>query len=378
MSAAFSLRRMLAMIGKEFVQMRRDRPTFAMMVGIPLLQLVLFGFAINSDPRHLPTAVLDADHGPFGRALVAALEASTYFDVERMVASEAEADHLLARGKLQFMVSIPPDFSRQVARGDHPALLVEADATDPAATSGALNTLQELAEDAIAPDLTGPLALLKAGPAPFELRIHRRYNEEAVSQYNVVPGLMGVVLTMTMVMMTALSVTRERDRGTMENLLVMPLSPLEIMVGKITPYVLVGYLQVAVILAASLWVFHVPLVGNLLLVMLSSVLYIIANLAVGFTFSTLARNQTQALQLTLFYFLPSILLSGFMFPYRGMPVWAQTIGEILPLTHFMRIVRGVMLKGNGWTDIAGEVGMLALILLVVSVIAVRRFRRTLD
>ncbi len=378
MSAAFSFRRMLAMIGKEFVQMRRDRPTFAMMVGIPLLQLVLFGFAINSDPRHLPTAVLDADHGPFGRALVAALEASTYFDVRRAVSSEAEANHLLARGTLQFMVSIPPDFSRQVARGDHPALLVEADATDPAATSGALNTLQELAQTAIDPDLTGALAALKAGPPPFELRIHRRYNEEAVSQYNVVPGLMGVVLTMTMVMMTALSVTRERERGTMENLLVMPLSPLEIMVGKITPYVLVGYLQVAVILAASLWVFHVPMVGNLLLVMLTSVLYIVANLAVGFTFSTLARNQTQALQLTLFYFLPSILLSGFMFPYRGMPDWAQTIGEILPLTHFMRIVRGVMLKGNGWSDIAGEVGMLALILLVVSLIAVRRFRRTLD
>ena len=370
--------RLMAMIIKEFVQVRRDRLTFAMMVGIPLMQLVLFGFAINSDPKHLPTAVLDADHGPFGRALVAAMQASAYFAVTGEVDSEAEADRLLVEDRVQFVVNIPPDFSRRVARGERPPLLVEADATDPAAMSGALGTLSLLAETALDHDLAGPLASLKASPPPFELRLHRRYNQEASTQFNIVPGLMGVVLTMTMVIMTSLAVTRERERGTMENLLVMPLRPIEVMLGKIVPYIVMGYVQVAVILTAARLVFGVPIVGSVWLLSLGSALFIAANLAVGFTFSTVARNQLQAMQMSFFYFLPSILLSGFMFPFRGMPRWAQLLGEALPLTHFLRVVRGIMLKGDGVADIALEAGAMAVILLVVGVIAMLRYRETLD
>ncbi|OAN50732.1 mannose-1-phosphate guanyltransferase [Paramagnetospirillum marisnigri] len=377
-SLGFSWRRTFAMMIKEFVQMRRDQLTFAMMVGIPLLQLVLFGFAINSDPRRLPTAVLDADHGTFGRAILAAMQASNYFEITGTVAGEAEAEQLLAEGKVQFVISIPADFSRKVARGDRPALLVEADATDPAATSGALAALAEVSRHALDRDLSGPLASLKPPPPPVDLRLHRRYNQEGNTQYNIVPGLMGVVLTMTMAMMTALAVTRERERGTMENLLVMPVRPMEVMLGKIAPYVVVGYIQVAVILVSARLIFQVPIVGSLTLLTSASVVFIAANLAIGFTFSTIAKNQMQAMQMSFFFFLPSILLSGFMFPFRGMPGWAQTLGELLPLTHFLRVVRGIMLKGNGPAEIAGEVGAMALILVVVSIIAMVRYRETLD
>ena len=373
-----SASRLMAMIVKEFIQVRRDRLTFAMMVGIPLMQLVLFGFAINSDPKHLPTAVLDADHGPFGRALVAAMQASAYFAVTGQVDSEAEAERLLTEDQVQFVVNIPPDFSRRVARGERPALLVEADATDPAAMSGSLGTLSLLAESALDHDLAGPLSFLKASPAPFELRLHRRYNQEGSTQFNIVPGLMGVVLTMTMVVMTSLAVTRERERGTMENLLVMPLRPIEVMLGKIVPYIVMGYGQVAVILVAARLVFGVPIVGSIWLLSLASALFIAANLAVGFTFSTVAKNQLQAMQMSFFYFLPSILLSGFMFPFRGMPRWAQILGEGLPLTHYLRVVRGIMLKGDGPGDIAGEGGAMAAILLVVNILALLRYRETLD
>lgn len=375
---AFSPARLWAMMVKEFIQMRRDRLTFAMMVGIPLMQLILFGFAINSDPRHLPTAVLDADHGPEGRAIIAAMEASRYFSVIAAPDSDAEADMMLKTGQVQFVVRIPAGFSRQLQRGDRPALLVEADATDPAATSGAVATLNVLGQNALTPDLTGPLASLAPRAAPFDLRVHRRYNPEASTQYNIVPGLMGVVLTMTMVMMTALAVTRERERGTLETLLVMPLRPAEVMLGKIIPYIAVGYLQIAIILLAARWVFAVPLLGGLGLLTGASILFIAANLAIGYTFSTIARTQMQAMQMGFFYFLPSILLSGFMFPFRGMPVWAQGLGEILPLTHFLRIIRGVMLKGNGIGESAQELLILAATLLVTTLIALRRYRQTLD
>ncbi len=378
MSARFSLSRLAAMMVKEFIQMRRDRLTFAMMVGIPVMQLVLFGFAINSDPKGLPTVVLDADRAMFGRSLVAAMQASGYYKVVAEANSEAEADRMLAEGVVQFVVSIPANFTRDVARGDRPALLIEADATDPAATSNALGALSQVSGEALARDLTGGLTKLKPGPAPFELRLHRRYNQEGISQYNVVPGLMGVVLTMTMVIMTGLAMTRERERGTMESLLVMPLRPVEVMLGKITPYVLVGYIQVALILTGAWIIFSVPMEGSLTLLLAASVLFIATNLAVGFTFSTIARNQLQAMQMGFFYFLPNILLSGFMFPYRGMPDWAQTIGEVLPLTHFLRVVRGIMLKGNGLTEVAVELAALSGILLAVSLLALRRYRQTLD
>ncbi len=258
MRERFSLGRVWAILVKEFVQIRRDRLTFAMMVGIPIIQLTLFGFAINNDPKGLPTAVLSADNSEFSRSFIAALQNSEYFRVVKIAKNEAEAGQLLALGDVQFLVQVPEDFGRKIARGDRPALLIEADATDPAATSNALAAVLTLNSTAIDHDLEGPLARLKQSPPPFEVRLHRRYNAEGITQYNVVPGLMGVVLTMTMVIMTALAVTRERERGTMEALLAMPVRPLEVMLGKIVPYIMIGYVQVTLILLAAKSYISVP------------------------------------------------------------------------------------------------------------------------
>ncbi len=378
MSRHLSWRRFLAVLGKEFIQMRRDRLTFAMMIGVPLMQLILFGYAINTDPKHLPTALLVADQSVFARSVVRALENSGYFEVVRQATSEAEADALLMRGDVQFVISIPPDFERELLRGQRPAVLVEADATDPVATGNALAALASLNRTALMHDLKGPLAALAGGEPAFELRVHRRYNPEGATEYNIVPGLIGTILTMTMVMMTAIAVTRERERGTMENLLAMPVRPLEVMLGKIVPFVVVGYLQVAVILLAGVLMFGVPVLGSVWLLSLAAILFIAANLAVGFTFSTMAENQLQAMQMTFFFFLPSLLLSGFLFPFRGMPDWAQMLGSIFPLTHFLRIVRGILLKGSGWTEIAPEIWPIALFMLVAGAIALNRYRETLD
>lgn len=358
--------------------MRRDRVTFGMMIGIPLIQLILFGFAINADPKHLPTAVLLADYGPHGRTLLQAIRNSDYFELTRQIMSEQEAEEVLARGDVQFVINIPYNFSRDVVRGEKPAILVEADATDPAATSNAIGALRVLAETALRRDLTGPLAFLSNDGAPIDLRIHARYNPEAITQYNIVPGLMGVVLTMTMVMITGLAITRERERGTMENLLSMPTRPFEVMIGKVLPYILVGYVQVVLILLAAHLLFKVPVYGSVLMLFLAALIFITANLAMGITFSTMAQNQLQAVQLSFFFFLPSLLLSGFMFPFRGMPQWAQTVGEVLPLTHFLRIVRGIMLKGNGLEEIMLQIWQIALFAIVALAIGVKRYRQTLD
>lgn len=373
-----SVSRFRAMVVKEFVQMRRDRLTFGMMIGIPLIQLVLFGYAINSDPKRLPTAVLLADDGPHARAILYGIKNSGYFDFVRQVPTEAAADRALARGEVLFVVTIPPNFSRDFLRGDRPAILVEADATDPAATSNAVGSLQTVMQTALQNDLKGPLEFLAQNQGPVDLRIHARYNPEAITQYNIVPGLMGVVLTMTMVMITALAITRERERGTMENLLAMPTRPLEVLVGKIVPYVLVGYVQVGLILVAARYLFHVPMVGSIGLLLVVVLAFIVANLAVGITFSTLAKNQLQAVQMSFFFFLPSLLLSGFMFPFKGMPRWAQFIGEGFPLTHFLRVVRGVLIKGNGPADVGGEVWPILAFAGVALVVGVLRYRRTLD
>ena len=377
-SSSFSLSRFWAIVVKEFIQMRRDRVTFGMMIGIPLIQLVLFGFAINADPKHLPTAVLLADYGPHGRTLLQAIRNSHYFEFVRAVATEQEAEEVLARGEAQFVVNIPQNFSRDILRSERPAILVEADATDPAATSNAIGSLRVLVTTALQRDLVGPLAYLAGGDNPIDVRIHARYNPEAITQYNIVPGLMGVVLTMTMVMITGLAITRERERGTMENLLSMPTRPFEVMIGKVLPYILVGYIQVVLILLASHLLFGVPIYGNIPMLFASALVFIVANLAMGITFSTLAQNQLQAVQLSFFFFLPSLLLSGFMFPFRGMPQWAQSIGEVLPLTHFLRIVRGIMLKGNGVEEVVLQVWPIALFAVVVLAIGVKRYRQTLD
>lgn len=378
MSRRFSISRFLAIIVKEFIQMRRDRMTFGMMVGIPMMQLILFGFAINSDPKHLPAAVLVNDHGPQARTLLAAIQNTGYFEMVRVLSSEDEAREVLEHGDVQFVITIPTDFSRDLLRGDKPKLLVEADATDPAATSNAISSVRSLLTSALQNDLKGPLAYLATEPAPIEVRVHALYNPEAITQYNIVPGLMGVVLTMTMVMITALAITRERERGTMENLLSMPTRPFEVLLGKIVPYIFVGYVQVALILTAAHFLFHVPFVGNIGLIFLVAFVFITANLAMGITFSTLAQNQLQAVQGSFFFFLPSLLLSGFMFPFRGMPHWAQMIGEALPLTHFLRIIRGVLLKGNTFDDIKLQLWQIAVFAAVALIVGVKRYRQTLD
>jgi ABC-2 type transport system permease protein len=370
--------RFLAILTKEFRQVRRDRLTFGMMVVIPIVQLILFGFAINSDPKHLPLAVIDADNSEFSRAFVAGLENSQYFRITHRARGDVEGDELLARGIVQFTLAIPPSFSTRLVRGERPAMLLAADATDPAATGNALAALGGVATRTIGRELTGTLERLQASPDPFEIRIQRRYNPEGLTRYNVVPGLIGVILTMTMVMMTGLAMTRERERGTMENLLATPARPFEVMLGKIVPYILIGYVQVTVILVMARLLFDVPMVGSLWLLSLALILFIAANLAVGFTFSTIARNQLQAMQLTFFFFLPSMLLTGFMFPFRGMPQWAQWIGEVLPLTHFLRVVRGILLKGNGLAEIAPHLWPIALFMGVAGTVAMLRYRQTLD
>jgi ABC-2 type transport system permease protein len=373
-----SLARTLAIFIKEFQQMLRDRLTFAMAIGVPILQLVLFGYAINTDPKGLPTALVSFDSGPMARTLVAALQNTGYFRIDAVVDREDAAAELLETGQVQFMIAIPPDFSRRVVRGERPAILVAVDATDPAASGNAMAALAAVADRALAPALTGPLASLQPKAAPYEIRVHRRYNPEGLSRYNIVPGLIGTILTMTMVMLTSLAMTRERERGTMENLLATPVRPLEVMLGKIAPYVVVGYVQLGVVLAAAALLFEVPMIGSFTLLMAMIGVFMLANLAVGFTFSTLATNQLQAMQMTFFFFLPSMLLSGFMFPFRGMPGWAQAVGEVLPLTHFLRIVRGIMLKGNEAAQLLPELWPMLGFLFVAGALALARYRRTLD
>jgi ABC-2 type transport system permease protein len=374
----FSWSRWVGIIVKEFIQLRRDRLTFGMIIGIPVLQLVLFGYAINADPKRLPTAVLSADSGPYSRSLLSAMQTSGYFRIDRHVSRESELDELLARGEVQFAVTIPENFGRKLVRGERPALLVEADASDPAATGNAIAALHQISMNALSRDLSGPLAELKPVAPPVEMRVHRRYNPEGVSAFNIVPGLIGTILTMTMVLMTGLAMTRERERGTFENLLATPALPLEVMTGKIVPYILIGLIQVSLIIGAALLLFEVPMQGDPFLLYFVVLIFIAANLTLGITFSSIARNQLQAMQMTFFFFLPSILLSGFMFPFRGMPEWAQWLGSLLPLTHFLILVRGIMLKGNTLVDLVPQIWPILLFMVVVIAIGLRFYKRTLD
>lgn len=378
MNAQFTFHRWWAIVVKEFIQMRRDRLTFGMIIGIPLIQLTLFGFAINSDPKKLPTAVLQADFSSSARTLLHAISYSGYFEVVSTPATEAELETLLKQGDIQFAIIIPPNFQRDLVRGEHPILLLQADATDPSATSNALATLASLTQTALDRDFKGALQSLHSQTPAIDLRVHRLYNPEGITQHNIVPGLMGVVLTMTMVMITALAITRERERGTMENLLAMPVRPLEVMIGKVVPYILVGYIQVTLILIAAKLLFNVPMLGSLILLMFIALVFIAANLTIGIMCSTLAVNQLQAMQMAFFFFLPSILLSGFMFPFRGMPHWAQMIGECLPLTHFLRLVRGILLKGNGINESIPHLIPILIFMVIVMLIGALRYRETLD
>jgi ABC-2 type transport system permease protein len=367
-------RRVGAMLLKEFLQLRRDRVTLATMISIPMLQLTLFGYAINTTPRHLPTAVLLQESSDVGRSILAALQNTKYFKVTRQLRDEAELDQALASGTVLFAVEIPANFERALRRGDDPALLIAADATDPVATGPAIAALSEVINTALAKDRGLP----DTGAPLFEIRAHERYNPAASTPLNIVPGLLGVILTLTMLIFTSLSVTRETERGTMESLLAMPITPLEIMLGKIAPYVLVGFVQAALILGAGVLMFGVPIVGNLGLLAALTTLFIATNLAFGYTFSTLAQNQLQAIQMSMMFFLPNMMLSGFIFPFLGMPRWAQVIGEYLPLTHFIRIVRAIMLKGSTLSQLQYDTLALAGLMALAMTIAVTRFRRTLD
>jgi len=374
----FSGARWWAVVLKEFTQLKRDRLTFAMIVGIPIMQMTLFGFAINTIPRHLDTGIISADDSDVTRDFIETMQNSSYFKIVERLPNEEAGREALAQGKLLFVVNIPAGFTRLVLRRERPSILIEADATDPTTTGSALAAVDGITQSVIQRELTGPLASLQGGPAPFNVDVHPLYNPDEITQYNVVPGLMGMILTLTMVMMTGLAVTRERERGTMENLLAMPSTPLEVMTGKLLPYIGIGLIQASIILAAARYVFFVPFFGNVFAVYLSALLFIAANLTVGITFSSLARNQLQAVQLAIFYFLPNIILSGFMFPFKGMPGWAQAIGNLLPLTYFNRLVRGILLKGNGWADSWPNVWPMMVFAVVVMGVAVATYRRTLD
>lgn len=374
MNRFFSLHRLVALLIKEMIQMRRDRVTFAMMLGVPLMQLMLFGFAINTDPKALPAALVSPTQDRYTRAMVTALELTGYYRFIAPNATEGEAEDMISRGEVAFVVTVPSDFGRRIERGDHASILIEADATDPSVASGAISTLSTVANSAL---------LREAGQsqAPsngLEIIVHRRYNPEGITQYNIVPGLLGVILQLTMVMMTAMALTREVERGTMENLLSMPANPLEIMLGKVVPYLIVGAVQVVVVLVSAKLVFNVPFVGSLSLVLAGVFVFVLALVILGYLLSTVSRTQMQAMQLTFFFFLPSLLLSGFMFPYRGMPAWAQVIGEIFPLTHFLRLIRAVMLKGADFSAVAGPFFALVLFAFGLAVLALFRFRKTLD
>ena len=374
----FSLRRLRALITKEVIQMRRDRITFAMMIGVPLMQLMLFGFAINSDPKGLPAALVAPTQDRFTRAMVSALETTGYYRFTHVGLTAAEAEFLISRGDVSFVVTVPSDFGHRVLRGDHPQILIEADATDPAVASGAISTLGTVAADALLRETGGEAEARARAASQLSVVVHRRYNPEGVTQYNIVPGLLGVILQMTMVMMTGMALTREIERGTMENLLAMPVTPAEVMLGKVLPYFAVGAVQVLVVLSLARLVFGVPFLGSLPLLLAGVGLFVMALVILGYLISTVAQTQMQAMQLTFFYFLPSILLSGFMFPFRGMPRWAQMLGEILPLTHFLRFIRAIMLKGAELPAVSQHLAVLALFALAFAVLALSRFRRTLD
>ncbi len=373
-----SYSRLWAIIIKEFVQTKRERITFAMMIVIPIVQLTLFGFAINNDPKHLPSVIIAHENSNITRTLITAIKNSDYFDIIDTFSSETIANELLQQGKIQFAITIPSDFSKNLTRGSPTQLLLEADATDPTAIGNAVAAMQQLVKTALISELKGVLNHAIPPDPKFELIIHKRYNPDGITAFNIIPGLMGVILTMTMTMYTAMGITREFERGTMENLLATPVLPIEVMIGKITPYILIGYVQVSLILLAAKWVFGVPFQGSLFFLLFCIFLFIVANLTVGITISSATRTQTQAMQLTIFFFLPSLLLSGFMFPFRGMPEWAQFIGNLLPLSYFQRLVRGVMLKGNGFIDSWPNIWPLLVFTIVVMLIGLKNYRQTLD
>lgn len=378
MSARFSMLRVRALVTKEFIQILRDHSTFGIIFMMPIIQLLLYGYAINTNPRMLPTALVSADNSEYVRDIVTALQNTQYFKITEQPATEAEAEDLMAKGQVQFIIEIPQQFTRSILRGDQPSMLIIADATDPVAVGNALASINRVNQTALNRDLSDAPGQLQPRPPPFQIIVHNRYNPEGLTSYNIVPGLIALLLNMTLISMTAVAITRERERGTLENLLATPARPFEVMIGKITPFIIIGYAQIFVILAMSRILFGVPIEGDPLLLGAALGIYIAANLGIGFTISTFATNQLQAMQMTFFYFMPSLLLSGFLFPFRGMPMWAQILGNIFPMTHALRIIRGIVLKGIGPGDIWVDTWPMMLFLVAIAIIALKRYRETLD
>lgn len=374
----FSWQRFFGLVYKEFNQFRRDPTTFAMIIGLPIVQLLVFGFAINTNPKHLPTALLNYDNGPFARTLIKGLENSNYFSIRDTYKNETEANDAMVSNKVLFILTIPSDFSQKIVRGDHPIALLEADGSDPVSIGAGLSAASNLMRSVFQFDFVGPLSKYKTTALPVELRTQIRYNPEAITQYNIVPGLMGTILTMTLVMVAAMALTREQELGTLESLLMTPVLPIEVIISKVFPYIIVGYLQISLILFLSYFIFNVPIMGNIFLLGLLALPFILSNLAVGITISTLASSQLQASQVSTFFFLPSMLLSGFAFPFLGMPIWAQYIGNVLPLTHFINIARGIMLKGVTFSQAWPNVWPILLFMVIAFYIAAKRYRKTLD
>lgn len=374
----FSFQRLNAIFIKEFLQLRRDRLTFAMLVGIPLIQLLIFGYAINTNPKDLPTVTLVYDNSNFSRRIVSGMGNSKYFNIIAEAKSDEEVNRYLRDGDALFAVTIPPQFTRDLVKGKNPSILIEPDASDPTTVSNALGEINQIINSAVASEIKGAVSYLKIAPFPFNIIIHRNYNPEINTQYNVVPGLVGMILTFTMVIITSIAITKEKETGTNENLLSTPAIPLEIMIGKIVPYVFIGYVQVLLILCCAKYIFNVPILGSVWLLLFNCLFFIVANLMIGLIFSILAKTQMQAIQMCVFFYLPSVLLSGFIFPFCGMPIWAQYLGNLLPMTHFLPIVRGIMLKGNQFQNFSWHFYCLIIFLVVITIIGLFRYRKTLD
>ena len=378
MFGGFSLKRLNAIFIKEFLQLRRDRMTFAMLVGIPLIQMLIFGYAINTNPKNLPTVTLVYDNSNFSRRVVSGMVNSKYFTIIAEAKSDEEVDRYLRNGEALFAVTIPPQFTRDLVKGKNPSILIEPDASDPTTVANALGDINQIINSAVESEIKGAVSYLKKNTPPFNIIIHRNYNPEINTQYNIIPGLVGMILTLTMVIITSIAITKEKETGTNENLLSTPATPLEIMIGKIVPYVLIGYVQVLLILGCAKYVFGVPILGSVWLLLFVCLFFIVANLMIGLIFSILAKTQMQAIQMCIFFYLPSIMLSGFVFPFYGMPVWAQNLGNLLPMTHFLPIVRGIMLKGNQFQNFSWHFYCLVAFLVVITVVGLLRYRKTLD
>jgi ABC-2 type transport system permease protein len=378
MEYKLSFFRLWGLIIKEFMQFLRDRSTFMIIIFMPIVQLTIFGLAINANPKHLPSALINSDNGPFSRTLIHELENTQYFKFDHYPKTEDAAKKLIETHQVLFTLNIPPDFSRKLVRHEYPSALMEVDGTDPVSVAYAVAASNGVMSNVFQYDLVGPLKSLKPKPGPAQLIVHTKYNPSAITQYNIVPGLMGTLLTMTFVMVASMALTREREHGTMETLLSTPILPIEVIIGKATPFIVVGYLQVMVVLFIATVFFQVPMTGSPLLLLIVVLPFILANLSVGITISTVAKTQLEASQTSIFFFLPSMLLSGFAFPFKGMPEWAQWIGNLLPLTHFINIVRGIMLKGIGFAEVWVDLWPILTFMIFMLIIALKRYRQTLD